>query len=83
MVDKIKHIDFQQNQCLNIKSSIYAPSRSYLWGIVWWILTGSCITGNDVIGNDITGTGNGNEREIISRAFPLYFPRFFRNSSRF
>ena len=62
-------LDFQQNQCLNIKSSIYAPSRSYLWGIVWWIVTGSCITGNDVIRNDITGTGTGNEREIISRVF--------------
>jgi len=35
----------------------------------------------EVTGNDITGTGN--EREIIFRAFFPYFPRFFKNSSRF
>ena len=45
-------------------SSIYAPSRSYLWGMVWGMVTV----------NDVTGTGN--EREIISRVFPPYFPRF-------
>jgi hypothetical protein len=53
-------------------------------------VTGSCITGNDVTGNDVTGndvtrydvTGTrsrepetGNEREIISRVYPV-FPAF-------
>jgi hypothetical protein len=61
-----------------------------LWGIVWGIVTGndvtgSCITGNDVTGNDVTrydvtGTGSrepetGNEREKISRVYPI-FPTF-------
>jgi hypothetical protein len=46
---------------------------------------GSCITGNDVTGNDVTrydvtGTGSrepetGNDREIISRVYPV-FPSF-------
>jgi hypothetical protein len=34
-------------------------------------VTRSCITKNDV-----TRTGTGNEKEIISRAFYVYFPRF-------
>jgi hypothetical protein len=61
-----------------------------LWGIVWEIVTGndvtgSCITGNDVTGNDVTrydvtGTRSrepetGNEREILSRVYPV-FPAF-------
>ena len=72
-------------------SSIYTPSRSYLWGMVWGIVTVNDVTGNDVTGNDVTGskvtrsciaknavTGTGNVREIISRVSPPppYFPRF-------
>ena len=71
--------------CIEL-SSIYAPSRLYLWGIV----TGSCTTGNDVTGSDrklhhrksLTGTGNA--REIF---LPLFsrISRVFshRNFSRF
>ena len=53
---------------------MYALSRSYLWGIVWGIVTGS-----EVTGNDIPGTGTGNEREIMFRAFFLSpgFAAFF------
>jgi hypothetical protein len=35
----------------------------------------SDVTRNDITGNDVTGTAN--EREIISRVFYPYFPRFF------
>ena len=35
-------------------SSIYTPSRSYLWGMVWGIVTVNDVTGNDVTGNDVT-----------------------------
>jgi hypothetical protein len=41
-------------------------------------VTGSYIIGYDVTGRCITGNDDtGNEREIISRAFPPDFPRFF------
>jgi len=44
----------------------------------------SDVTENDVTGTGRDVTGTGNEREIISRAFFPYSPRFFfRNSSRF
>ena len=66
-------------------SSIYTPSRSYLWGMVWGIVTVNDVTGNDVTGSKVTRScitknaviGTGNEREIISRVFPPYFPRFW------
>jgi hypothetical protein len=78
----VTNIDNYNNYNLfgyNELSSIYAPSRSYLWGIV----TGSYITGNDVTGSDRklhhrkSWTGTGNEREIFFLAFSPYFPRFF------
>ena len=40
--------------------SIYAPSRSYLWGMVWGI-----VTVNDV-------TGNGNETMFIVKVISLW-----------
>jgi hypothetical protein len=61
-------------------SSIWAQLKPHLWGIVWGIVTGydvtgSCITGNDVTGYDVTGSREpetGNEREIISRVYPVF-----------
>ena len=60
-------------------SSIYTPSRSYLWGMVWGIVTVNDVTGSKVTRSCITKnavTGTGNEREITSRVFLPYFPRF-------
>ena len=51
-------------------SSIYTPSRSYLWGMVWGIVTVNDVTGNDVTGNDVTGndvTGSKVTRSCIAK----------------
>ena len=71
----------ESSSCSTSGSSIYVPSRLYLWGIV---------TGYDVNGNDVTGSDRklhhlnswtriGNEREIISRGF--FSPGFSRGFS--
>ena len=71
----------ESSSCSTSGSSIYVPSRLYLWGIV---------TGYDVNGNDVTGSDQklhhlnswtriGNEREIISRGF--FSPGFCRGFS--
>ena len=64
----------------NNNCSIWGQLKPHLWGIVWGIVTGydvtgSCITGNDVTGYDVTGSREpetGNEREIISRVYPVF-----------
>ena len=63
----VTNIDNYNNYNLfgyNVLSSIYAPSMSYLWGIV----TGSCITGSREPAPEMKG-----------RYFPPLFPRIFRS----
>jgi hypothetical protein len=62
----------------NNNSSIWGQLKPHLWGIVWGIDTGYDVTGNDVTGSYIPGSCiTGNEREIISHAFPGISRGFF------
>ena len=65
----VTNIDNYNNYNLfgyNELSSIYAPSRSYLWGIV----TGSCITGSREPAPEMKG-------RYFPPAFSPFFPLFF------
>jgi hypothetical protein len=66
----VTNIDNNNNYnlfCYIDLSSIYAPCRSYLWGIVWRIVTRSCITGS-----------REPEPEMKGRYFPPLFSRISR-----
>ena len=75
----VTNIDNYNNYNLfgyNELSSIYAPSRSYMWGIVTEVASPE-MTSPEVTGSCITG-GREPAPEMKGRYFPSLFPRIFR-----